>query len=78
MKIKFDNVDQIASFLNITQKMTSDVIIKEGSLQLDGKSSIGMMEVPLHYAVEVYLIDKKGINETAEFIKRCMAIGVCV
>lgn len=78
MKISFNSVEQIESFLNITQDMESDVIIQEGRLQLDGKSSVGMMEIPLDYPVSVYLIDKKGINETSEFIKRCMAIGVVV
>ena len=78
MKVQFKSVEEIESFLNITQEMTSDVIIKEGSLQLDGKSSMGMMKVPFEYPVEVYLIEKKGVNETSEFIKRCMAIGVCV
>ena len=76
MRLSFNNVDQIESFLNITQKMESDVIIKKGRLQLDGKSSIGMMKIPLGYSVDVYLVEKRGINETGEFIKRCMEIGV--
>lgn len=78
MKVQFKDIDQIESFLNITQRMESDVIIKQGRLQLDGKSSIGMMKIPLNYPVDVYIIEKRGINEVGDFIKRCMEINVVV
>lgn len=76
MKVKFQSIDQIESFLDITQSMESDVIVKQGSLQLDAKSSMGMMKIPLGYAVDIYVIEKKGINEVPNFIKRCELIGV--
>lgn len=78
MKIKFSNIDQIESFLDITQQMEADILIQEGNLQLDGKSSIGMLKIPLNYPVSVYVIEKKNISEVSEFIKRCMAINVVV
>lgn len=78
MKIKFSNIDQIESFLDITQQMEADVLIQEGNLQLDGKSSIGMLKIPLNYPVSVYVIEKKNISEVSDFIKRCMAINVVV
>lgn len=76
MKVLFKNIDQIESFLSITQSMEADVIIKQGQVQLDGKSPVGMMTAPLNYPLTVLVIEKKGISEIENFIKRIDAIGV--
>lgn len=78
MKVKFENIDQIESFLDITQNMEADVFVRQGSLQLDAKSSMGMLKIPFNYAVEIAVIEKKGISELPNFIKRCSAIGIIV
>lgn len=76
MKVNFKSIDQIESFLDITQSMEADVFVRHGSLQLDAKSSVGMLKIPLNYEVEIEVIEKKGIQEKENFIKRCDAIGV--
>ena len=76
MKVIFKNIDQIESFLSVTQSMESDVIIKQGQVQLDGKSPVGMMTAPLNYPLMVLVIEKKGVSEIENFIKRIDSIGV--
>lgn len=78
MKVKFGSIDQIESFLDITQNMEADVFVHQGTLQLDAKSSMGMLKIPLNYAVEIEVIEKKGIAELPNFIKRCSAIGIVI
>ena len=76
VNVHFKNLDEIESFLTITQNMESDVFLKQGSIQIDAKSSVSMMNAPLNYPMMVQLIDKKGISELDNFIKRAEELKI--
>lgn len=76
MRVKFQSIEQIRAFLKLTRSMESDVFIKQGTLQLDGRSPLGMLTAPLNYPMTVYVMEKEGEYETKMFIKKCEEIGI--
>ena len=78
MTIKFRSVDDVEAFLNITQKVRGDVIIGEGNIQVDGKSSMGVMGLDLNKEYPVFLLEKDNAKEIGDFIKDITKLGIVI
>ena len=78
MTIKFNNVDNVEKFLKYTQTLRSDVIIGEGSIQIDGKSPIGVMGLDLNKEYPIFLLEKDGAKEVGDFIKNITKLGIVI
>lgn len=78
MIIKFRSVDDVESFLSITQNIRGDVIIGEGNIQVDGKSPMGVMGLDLNKEYPVFLHEKDNVKELGDFIKSITQLGIVI
>lgn len=78
MIIRFRSVDDVESFLSITQNIRGDVIIGEGNIQVDGKSPMGVMGLDLNKEYPVFLHEKDDSNESTDFIKKITELGITI
>lgn len=77
MKVKFGTLDNIESFLQITSQLQSDVIVSNGSIVRDGKSSVGMMDISPNSVVKVE-IHAKNDSEPEQFFRKLEELGIVV
>lgn len=78
MTIKFNNIDDIEAFLDITQSLRGDVIVGEGNVQIDGKSPMGMMGLDLNKEYPIFLFEKDNAKEIGNFIKNVTKLGIVI
>lgn len=67
MKVKFRNIDAIETFVGLASQLQSDVFVGSGNRVIDGKSSLGMMQLDLNKEYEISFVDRDPI-ETDAFI----------
>lgn len=67
MKVRFRNIDDIERFVGLASQLQSDVIVGSGNRVVDGKSSLGMMQLNLNEEYIVSFVDRDP-TETDAFI----------
>lgn len=72
MKIVFRNIQQIEKFSRIAEKY-GNVIVKNGSIEIDGESIVGLTTLGLNKVLEVYYNDKDSI---VQFESEVAALGI--
>lgn len=77
MKVKFQNIDEIERFIGLASRIASDVFVGSGSRIIDGKSSIGMMQLCFNKEYELSIIDRDP-TETDAFIELLKDKGIAV
>ncbi len=68
MKVKFKDIDAIEQFIGLASQLQSDVIVGSGNRVVDGKSSLGMMQLNLNEEYVVSFVDRDP-TETDAFIE---------
>ena len=58
MRIKFKKVWQIEEFAKHCTTYNSDIIIKDGSIMVDGESLVGLLAIGINKVVDVNIILK--------------------
>lgn len=72
MKIVFRNIQQIEKFSKIAEKY-GNVIVKNGSIEIDGESIVGLTTLGLNKVLEVNYNDKDSI---VQFESEVAALGI--
>jgi|P827metagenome_2_1110787.scaffolds.fasta_scaffold41589_3 hypothetical protein len=72
MKIVFRNIQQIEKFSRIAEKY-GNVIVKNGSIEIDGESIVGLTTLGLNKVLEVNYNDKDSI---VQFESEVAALGI--
>lgn len=72
LKVKFRNLDQIQKFCNIAEKY-GNVIVANGSIEVDGESFVGLSTMGLNKILEVRFNDKDKI---VQFEQEVAALGI--
>lgn len=60
MKIKFRRVEQIESFCKLAEKYNGDVIVSEGSVQVDGESFVGLILFGVNKTLDVKIANESS------------------
>lgn len=55
MKVKFKNLAEIEQFAKVANLYDGDVIVKSGSITIDGESVVGLVTLGVNKWVEVYI-----------------------
>ncbi len=77
MKVRFKNIDAIEQFVGLASTLQSDVFVGSGNRVIDGKSSLGMMQLDLNKEYEISIIDRDPV-ETDAFIDVLKDKGIAV
>lgn len=72
IKIVFRNIQQIEKFSRIAEKY-GNVIVKNGSIEIDGESIVGLTTLGLNKVLEVNYNDKDSI---VQFESEVAALGI--
>ena len=72
IKIVFRNIQQIEKFSRIAEKY-GNVIVKNGSIEIDGESIVGLTTLGLNKVLEVNYNDKDSI---VQFESEFAALGI--
>ena len=77
MKVKFKDIDDIEHFISMASRISSDVFVGSGSRVIDGKSSVGMMQLSFNVEYEIRFVDRDPM-ETDAFIELLKDKGMAV
>ena len=72
MKIKFNNFTDVNNFTSATRELESDVMVKHGRYEIDGKSIMGLYTLDFSHELEVIvhdIHDGKEIDKLTEMVK---------
>lgn len=58
MKVQFKNIAQVNKFCKASERYDGNVIISDGSIEIDGESIVGIMTLGLHKILEVKISDR--------------------
>lgn len=58
MKVQFKNIAQVNKFCKAAEKYDGNVIVSDGSIEIDAESIVGIMTLGLHKVLEVKISDK--------------------
>ena len=72
MKIIFRNLDQIEKFCTIAEKY-GNVIVKNGVIEVDGESIVGLTTLGINKVLEVVYKDK---DTKVQFESEVAALGI--
>lgn len=72
LKIVFRNIGQIEKFCKIAEKY-GNVIVKDGSIEIDGESIVGLTTLGLNKVLEVRYIDR---DTKVQFESEVNALGI--
>ena len=66
IKIKFSSTDNVLDFVSMSNEFSSDIIVSYGHIEFDGKSTVGMMNIPIIKVLNVH-INSVNPNEETKF-----------
>lgn len=75
MKIRFKRPEQIEAFCKLAEKYHGDVIVSEGSIQVDGESVVGLMTLGLNKKLDL-LIANDFTDEARIFKMEIDKLGI--
>ena len=68
IRIKFKCTDDVLRFVSIANECNSDIIVSYGHIDFDGKSTVGMMNIPVNKILNVQ-INSINPDEEEKFYK---------
>ena len=75
IRVKFNIMDEIKKFVNLTKDLTKDILVYSGHYVVDGRSLMGILSLALSSPVDVRVIDE----EERKCFTDCMKeIGILV
>ena len=77
MKVNFKNLDAIETFVGLASQLQSDVFVGSGSRVIDGKSSLGMMQLDINKEYEISFVDRDPY-ETDAFLDVLKDKGIAI
>ena len=77
MKVRFRDIDDIERFISMASRISSDVFVGSGSRVIDGKSSVGMMQLSFNKEYELSFVDRDPM-ETDAFIELLKEKGIAL
>lgn len=75
MLVKFNTLLDVKNYINIAEKVASDILAYSGHYVVDGKSLMGILSLSLSSPVKIVLVDKTYKKELSTKLKE---IGVLV
>lgn len=63
MNIKFRSTKDVLEFVNYANQMNGDVIIYCGHIEIDAKSTMGMMSIPVNKELRVTINSANDVEE---------------
>ena len=63
MNIKFKSTREVIDFVNMVNQIEGDVIIYCGHIEIDAKSTMGMMSIPINKELKVTINTANDIAE---------------
>ena len=73
IRVKFRTLDEIKKFVNLAEKLESDILIYSNHYVVDGRSLMGILSLSLSYPVDVRVVDE---TERELFIKQLDELGI--
>lgn len=55
IKIKFLNTNSVLDFVSMSNEFNGDIIVSYGHIEFDGKSTIGMLNIPINKILNVQI-----------------------
>ena len=59
IRVKFNTMDEIKKFVNLTKDLTKDILVYSGHYVVDGRSLMGILSLALSSPVDVRVIDEE-------------------
>ena len=73
IRVKCRTLDEIKKFVNLAEKLESDILIYSNHYVVDGRSLMGILSLSLAYPVDVRVVDDA---ERELFIKQLDELGI--
>ena len=73
IRVKFRTLDEIKKFVNLAEKLESDILIYSNHYVVDGRSLMGILSLSLSYPVDVRVVDDA---EREVFTKQLDELGI--
>lgn len=55
IKIKFLNTNSVLDFVSMSNEFNGDIIVSYGHIEFDGKSTIGMLNIPINKILNIQI-----------------------
>ena len=68
IKIKFSNTKDVLNFVSLSNEFNGDILVSYGHSDFDGKSTVGMMNIPINKILTVQ-INSVNPDEEKKFYK---------
>ena len=75
MRVQFKDIVQVNKFCKAAEKYDGNVIVSDGSIEVDGESFVGVMTLGLHKQYEVKISDKNSAS-AMEFMSEIAKLGI--
>ena len=75
IRVKFNTMDEIKKFVNLTENLVGDILVYSGHYVVDGRSLMGILSLSLSCPVDVKVIDEEERKWFADCMKE---IGILV
>lgn len=59
IRVKFNTMDEIKKFVNLTENLNGDILVYSGHYVVDGRSLMGILSLALSSPVDVRVIDEE-------------------
>lgn len=71
IKIKFSNTKDVLNFVSLSNEFSGDILVSYGHIDFDGKSTVGMMNIPINKILNVQIntVDSDEEKKFYEMIK---------
>lgn len=59
IRVKFNTMDEIKKFVNLTKNLKRDILVYSGHYVVDGRSLMGILSLALSSPVDVRVVDEE-------------------
>ena len=63
IKIKFSNTKDVLNFVSLSNEFNGDILVSYGHIDFDGKSTVGMMNIPIN---KILTVQTNSVNPDDE------------